>query len=304
MLSLLAVSRFAPVLAPLQLAPAGLAAILYAQRVRTLGREGRPVPAARQRCFYSGLLVILFALLSPIGRISDDLLCVHMVEHLLMGDIGALLLVLGLTAPVIAPVLRIGFFDRLRVLANPLVAFPLWVIDLYTWHLPVLYQSALAHSGVHALQHTCFIAFGVNMWMCLFGPLPMPQWFGNLQRLIYIVAVRLAGAVLGNVLLWSGTVFYPHYAAGEAYWHVSPLADQSIAGAVMMIEGSILTICLFAWLFLKTAKEGEERQSLLDFARESGLELSDQRAARAVAAGRGGELRRRLEAQAGAPHAS
>ncbi len=298
----LAVSHLAPVLAPVQLLPPGIAAVLYAQRVRTLAREGRPVPAARQAAFYSGLAVILLALLSPIGRISDDLLSVHMVEHLLMGDIGALLLVVGLTAPLIAPLLRIRAIDRLRVLANPLVALPLWMIDLYTWHLPVLYQAALRHQGIHALQHACFIAFGMNMWMCLFGPLPMPAWFGNLQKLGYIIAVRLAGAVLGNVFLWSGTVFYPYYAKGEAYWHVSPLTDQNLAGAIMMIEGSILTICLFAWLFLKTARESEERQNLIDFAHARGLELSDERAARAVSAGRGADLRRRLEARA--PHGS
>ncbi len=293
-----AVSHLAPVLAPAQLLPAGVAAILYAQRARTLAREGRPVPGARQAAFYSGLIVILLALLSPIGRISDDLLAVHMVEHLLMGDIGALLLVLGLTAQVIAPVMRIRAVDRLRILANPLVALPLWAIDLYTWHLPVLYQAALRHQGIHAVQHLCFIFFGANMWMCLFGPLPMPAWFGNLQKLGYILAVRLTGAILGNIFAWSGTVFYPDYARGEAYWHVTPIADQNLAGAVMMVEGSILTICLFAWLFLKTAREGEERQDLLDFAHARGLELSDERAARAVSAGRGAELRRRLESRA------
>ena len=56
-----------------------------------------------------------------------------------------------------------------------------------------------------------FLGFGINMWMCLFGPLPTPSWFGNLGTLVYIVAVRLAGTVLGNIFLWSGTVFYPFY---------------------------------------------------------------------------------------------
>jgi putative membrane protein len=135
--------------------------------------------------------------------------------------------------------------------------------------------------------------------MCLVGPLPTPTWFGNLGRLLYIVAVRLAGAVLGNLFLWSGTVFYAFYLRGDAAHHISPLADQNIAGAIMMVEESFLTLGLFCWLFLRTAKEGEERQELLDFARSRGLELTEERAARAVAAGRGGDLRRRLEALAG-----
>ncbi len=285
--------------AALQLGPLAILGLLYARRAHTLAEEDRPVPGWRQACFYGGFIVIAVALTS-LGRVSQDLLFVHMVEHLLLGDIAALLIVLGLTGPLLAPVLRIRLFDRLRALSHPAVAFPLWVIDLYAWHVPVLYEAALRHSGIHALEHAMFLGFGINMWMCLFGPLPNPSWFGNLGKLIYIVAVRLAGTVLGNVFLWSGTVFYPYYLKGDAHYHISPLADQSIAGAIMMIEESILTLCLFCWLFLRAAREGEERQDLLDFASARGLELSESRAARAVAAGRGAELRQRLEASSGA----
>ena len=145
-----------------------------------------------------------------------------------------------------------------------------------------------------------FLGLGINMWMCLFGPLPMPAWFGNLAKLLYIVAVRLTGTVLGNIFLWSGSAFYPFYTHGDAVWHVSPIADQNLAGAIMMVEESILTLGLFCWLFLRTARESEERQELLDFASARGLELTDTRATRAVAAGRGAELRRRLEGRSAA----
>ncbi len=99
--------------------------------------------------------------------------------------------------------------------------------------------------------------------------------------------VRLAGTVLGNIFLWSGTVFYPFYRHGEALHHISPLADQSIAGAIMMVEESILTLCLFCWLFLRTAREGEERQELLDYARLHGAR-ADRGARRARGRGRRG----------------
>src|SRR5579875_3611939 len=278
-----------------QIAPLVAATGLYARRALTLSRSSRPVPRWRQACFYGGIAVIALAL-SSLGPLSQELLWVHMIEHLLLGEVAALLIVLGLTGPLLVPVLRIRAFDRLRALSHPAIAFPLWMIDMYAWHLPVLYQAALRHSGLHGTEHAMFLAFGVNMWMCLFGPLPMPSWFGNLGRLIYIVAVRLAGAVLGNIFLWSGTVFYPYYLAGDARYHISPLADQNIAGAVMMVEGSLLTLGLFCWLFLRAAREGEERQQLLDFVRARGLALSEARAARAVSAGRGMELRQRLEA--------
>jgi putative membrane protein len=278
-----------------QLGPLAVLAFLYAKRVRTLADAGKPVPGWRQASFYAGFAVIAAALTS-LGSASQQLLYMHMIEHLLLGDIAALLIVLGLTGPLLAPVLRIGLFDRLRVLTHPVIAFPLWAIDLYAWHAPVLYQAALRHAGIHALEHMMFLGFGINMWMCLVGPLPMPSWFGNLGRLLYVVAVRLAGTVLGNIFLWSGTVFYPYYLHGDALHHISPLADQNIAGAIMMVEESLLTLGLFCWLFLRTARESEERQKLLDYASMHGLELSEARAARAVASGRGEELKRRLEA--------
>ena len=282
------------VLAPLQLLPATIAGVLYALRVHALRGTPRAVPAVRQWSFYAGLVVIV-ATLTMTGRISDELFAAHMAEHLLIADLGSLLLVLGLTAPVLAPVLRIGVFDRLRLIAHPLAAFPLWAVDLYLWHVPALHEAAVRHAGVHALQHMSFVFFGANMWMALLGPLPKPAWFGNLAKLVYVLAVRLTGAVLGNVFVFGGHVFYGVYAAGERAHGISPGADQNAAGAIMMIEGSLLTICLFAWLFARTAREGEERQELLDLARERGVELTDARAARAVAAGRGADLRRRIE---------
>ena len=127
-----------------------------------------------------------------------------------------------------------------------------------------------------------------------------PSWFGNWARLAYIVAMRLVGTVLANVLIFAGTVFYPYYLPGDALWHISPMGDQVAAGGLMMVEESLLTIGLFCWLFLRVANENEKRQVLLDYADQHGLELDERRAGRAVAAGRGDELLERLRERAGA----
>jgi cytochrome c oxidase assembly factor CtaG len=243
----------------------------------------------------SGLAIIVVTLTSPIGHVADELFWVHMAEHLLVADVAALLLVLGLTGPLLAPALRVRGLGWLRVFTHPLVALPLWAADLYVWHTRVLYEGAVDHGWVHALEHGMFISFGVAMWMALLGPLPRPPWFGNLAKLLYVLGVRLLGAVLANVLVWSGEPVYPGYAAGERHWHLKPITDQITGGAIMMVEGSIVTLCLFGWLFVRAGREGEERQALLDLAGERGVELDERRAARAVAAGRGAELRRRIE---------
>ena len=280
--------------APLQLAPALIVGVMYWLRARTLAERGTPVPSWRRWCWYSGLVLMVVTLVSPVAHLAEELFLAHMLEHLLLADLGALLLVLGLTGPLLQPVLAAPGLHWLRWLAHPVVALTLWAVNFYVWHLPALYQGAVEHDAVHALQHMLFVAFGFGMWMALLGPLPKPAWFGNAAKIGYIVAVRLIQSVLANALFWSSGVLYPRYAAGEAYWGITPAADQSIAGAIMMVEGSLITIGLFCWLFLKAARESEEKQALLELAAGRGVELSEERAARAVAAGRGDALRERI----------
>ena len=280
--------------AALEALPSLIAGLLYAKRASVLAARGRPVPVWRQLCFAAGLLTILAAVMPPIGSLADDLVIGHMVEHLMLGDIAALLLVLGLTGPLLQPLLGLPVLRHLRVLVNPLVAFPLWAIDLYFWHIPALYDAAYGGAAIHALEHTMFIFCGCVMWMALLGPLPRPAWFTNGWKLGYAIVVRFTGVVLGNIFMWSGTVFYDQYARGEAHWNVSPLSDQSTAGVIMMIEGTFVTLGIFAWLFFRTAQEGTERQRLIELAEANGVVLDEARAARAVAAGEGARLERRL----------
>jgi putative membrane protein len=274
---------------------------MYRMRARTLRDRGAPVPGWRQACWYGGLALMVATLVSPLAHIAEELFLAHMLEHLLLADIGTLLLVLGLTGPVLQPLLAAPGIGWLRVFAHPVVALAAWTVNFYAWHLPALYQASITHDGVHAVQHILFVAFGMSMWMALLGPLPKPAWFGNLARLAYIIAVRLIGSVLANALLWSSAVLYPRYAAGQAEWGISAANDQSAAGAIMMVEGSIVTLCLFGWLFVRAARESDERQALLELASERGVELTEARAARAVAAGRGEALRKRIT-ESGRPH--
>jgi putative membrane protein len=298
----LPIAHVAGVFAPLELIPLLVTAVLYAKRALTLADRGRPVPLWRQLCFAGGLLTIVVALASPIAHIGEELVIAHMVEHLLLGDVATLLLVLGLTGPLLQPILAIRFFDRLRILAHPLVAFPLWALNFYFWHIPALYDAAYGGAPVHALEHISFIFFGCLMWMPVFGPLPKPQWFTAPWKVGYVVAVRFAGAILGNVLMWSGSVLYPVYGSGERYWGISPLADQSTAGVAMMVEGTFLGLGLLAWFFFEWSREGIEKQRLLDLAFERGVELDPARAQRAVAAGQGGRLERQILESGREPH--
>ncbi len=270
---------------PVQLLLIAAAAYLYARRAATLKRRGAPVPAWRRRLFALGLVLAFLAVASPIHEFGErQFFFAHMLQHILLGDLAPLCMVAGLTGPLLRPVLALPVVDRLRVLAHPLVALPLWAVNLLAWHVPYAYEGALHHSGVHALQHILFFTFGALMWAPVLEVLPGPAWFGTGMKLGYIVAVRLVETVLGNVFVWSGGVFYPFYEHPVERWGISAHADQGIAGGLMMIEGSLVTLGALAWLFLRLAQESELRQRLV----EQGVD--PRTATRAVRYGRGQEL--------------
>jgi len=261
-------------LEPLQLAPIVLVAAAYVVRARTLARRGQPVPTWRIALFSLGIALLVIAVASPIAEIGEqELFSFHMTQHLLIGDLAPLCILAGLTGPLLRPVLALPGVMRLRVLANPFVAFPIWATNLVLWHMPVLYEGAVEHSALHALEHMAFFGAGIVLWLPILETLPAPEWFGTGAKLAYIVGVRLVATVIGNVFIWAGSPFYAVYEGGDDYLGLSPGADQSLAGSLMMLEGSLVTIVALAWLFLRMAQEGEVRQELI----ESGV---DERTAR------------------------
>jgi cytochrome c oxidase assembly factor CtaG len=261
-------------LEPLQLAPIVLIAVAYAVRGRTLARRGQPVPGWRIALFSLGIGLLVIAVASPIAEIGEtELFSFHMTQHLLIGDLAPLCILAGLTGPLLRPILALPGVMRLRVLANPFVAFPIWAANLVVWHLPVLYEGAVEHGALHALEHVAFFGAGIVLWLPILETLPAPEWFGTGAKLAYIVGVRLVATVIGNVFIWAGSPFYGVYEGRDDYLGLSPGADQSLAGSLMMLEGSIVTIVALAWLFLRMAQEGEVRQELI----ESGV---DERTAR------------------------
>ena len=252
-------------LEPLQLAPIVMIAVAYGVRARTLSRRGQPVPGWRIALFAVGIALLVIAVASPIATIGEEeLFSFHMAQHLLIGDLAPLCLLAGLTGPLLRPILALPGVMRLRVFSNPFVALPIWTLNLVVWHLPFFYEAAVAHSAVHALEHISFFTAGIVLWLPVLETLPAPEWFGTGPKLGYILIVRLVATIIGNVFIWGGGAFYDVYDTGDDYLGLSPDADQSLAGSLMMLEGSIVTVVALAWLFLRLAQEGEVRQELIE----------------------------------------
>jgi putative membrane protein len=225
-------------------------AVVYARRFAALGRQARAPAAWRAVAAGAGLALLVAASAAPLeGRFAT-----HMLQHLLLGDLGPLLLVLGLTGPLLRPVLALRPVRALRLLAHPLVALPLWAFLLVLWHLAPLYDGAQRHEGVHALQHLAFFAAGTLLWAAILEPLPGPAWFTAGWKLPYVVGMWLVSLALSQVFIWSSHSYYLDYS----------LDDQRAGGGVMLVEGSFVMLGVVVWLLLRVFRESEARQQLID----------------------------------------
>lgn len=279
-----------------EIALPALVAALYWRRCQTLTPSGRAPSTARQLSFAAGIAVWVFSTLTPLAKLAEELVTAHMVQHLLLTDLAAVLIVIGVNGAVLAPVLRV--LHPVRWLLAPLAVVVLWIFGFYVWHLPALYEGALESPPLHGAEHGTFLVTGIGKWLLLLGPAAVAA-VGIAARIGLAVVSHLSVAGLGNIFMWAGTPFYPAYEATAIERGISPVTDQSIAGAIMTVEGMFLTIGLGAWLLLRWAREDTARQDLLDYAEQRGVPLSEERARRAAAAGEIDRLRARIEREAG-----
>jgi putative membrane protein len=271
-----------------------LIGVAYFYRVSVLRERGRQPSFARQASFTVGMSLIVLATVGPMDELADNFVYGHMIQHTILLEEASLLIALGLTGPMLGPILTKPGLRRLRGLTHPFAAFAIWAIVMFGWHAPPAYQLAAENEVIHLCEHASFVGAGVLMWLALLGPFPKPEWFGNGARAVYAGAVHFSSMALANFLMWSGTVLYPFYSASDEAHGLSPITDQSLAGVVLMAQSAMLMLGILAWLVLRWAKQDTERQELLDLAYERGIELDERRAGRAVAAGRAAELRKRL----------
>jgi putative membrane protein len=213
------------------LAIAVLVALYCAAALRVRRRRGT-FDALRAFSFAAGIALLVTGALMPDGTFA-----LHMTQHLLIGDLAPLFIVLGLTGPLLRPALALRPVRGLRVLAHPLVALPLWALNLAVWHVSPVFAAALQHDAVHALQHALFFTCGALLWSALLGLLPAPRWFGLPHRLAYLGVMWLVSLTLAQVFLWSS----------HAYYYDS-VSDQRAGGGIMLLEGSVVMLCVLVWL--------------------------------------------------------
>jgi cytochrome c oxidase assembly factor CtaG len=250
---------------PAILAPLALFAGIYVWRFRQARREagGRGAGVAQAAAFASAMVALLAALVSPIDGLGEDyLFSAHMLQHVLLGDIAPLLLLLALSRVIMRPATRrLTRVERaLGPFASPITAIFLWLGVMYLWHIPALYDAATEHPALHLLEHLSFFAAGVALWWPLIQPVPMRRRLTGLQPLGYIGAAKAGLAALGIYLAWSASAIYPYYEQTPRIWNLSPVEDQNVGGVIMMVEQSLTLVIVMVALFIAALARSEEEQ--------------------------------------------
>jgi len=257
---------------PAVLAPLALLVGIYVWRFRDARREagGRGAGTLQAAAFAGAMLALLAALVSPIDGLGDHyIFSAHMVQHLLLGDIAPLLLLLSLTRMMMRPATRrLTRIERaLGPLASPATAIVLWLGLMYLWHVPALYDAASEHAGIHLVEHLCFFAAGIALWWPLIQPVPMRRSLTGMQPLGYIGAAKAGLAALGIYLAWSATAIYPYYEHTPRIWGLTPVEDQNIGGAIMLAEQSMTLVLVMVAVFVRMlirSEEDERRRERLE----------------------------------------
>jgi putative membrane protein len=235
----------------------------YAAGVRSLWRSAGPggvVTRARAAAFALALAVIVFALVSPVDAASEALFSVHMTQHVLLTLIAAPLLVLGAPLQVMPWGLptplrrRVGRWQgRLRGMlshpALPAAGLATFTVVFTTWHLPVLYDAAIADDAVHAVEHVTMLLSALAFW----APVVRPRRTNAGVGVLLLFVSMVAGGLLSALLVFAPTPWYAH--DDTAAWGLTRLADQQAAGAVMWVVGGAIyiasgAIAVMRWLRL------------------------------------------------------
>lgn len=234
---------------------------VYAWRWRRSRAPGEPHPPGwgRLAAFAGGCLIVLAALISPVDRLAEQLLVMHMVQHLLLLDIAPILLILGLTKVLLRPATRRlrAIEERAGPLAHPVFAVLAYSAVMWIWHMPTLYDAAAANPAIHVLEHLCFAAAGFLYWWHILSPLRSRMRLGGMGPVMYMVSTKLLVGFLGIALAFAPTAIYSFYTDQPDYWGLTPVADQQLAGLVMALEQSIVMGIVLAILFGKMLAESE-----------------------------------------------
>lgn len=212
----------------------------------------------------SALAVLLVAVASPIaGLAQGGMFAAHMSQHVLVGAVAPLLVVLAL--PRAAPSRSVAGGRLVRLVLHPVVAFILWSASTLVWLVPAVHHQVMTHQAAWVAQQVSFFVFGLALWAPVAERfVAAPTWFGTGAKSVYMLGVWSVGLTLANVYWFAGSAFYESHSAGAQAWGLSPRQDQANAATVMMATHCLLAFGAIAILFFRQSREDSLAQRLIE----------------------------------------
>ncbi|MCL7421375.1 MAG: cytochrome c oxidase assembly protein [Methylobacter sp.] len=253
------------------LAPLALTGGLYTVGLCRLRRRVRMGSGIRRReatAFAAGWLALFIALVSPLDALGNELFSAHMAQHEIMMLVAAPLLVLS--RPVAAFLWGMPTCWRRRAVAawrrrplaglwhfcrRPLSAWGIHALVLWLWHIPLLFQSAIGNNLVHTLQHLGFLLSALLFWWAM---VDRQQGVSNrLLGVFYIFTTAVHTGILGALLTFTASPWYPDYAATAPDWGFTPIEDQQLGGLIMWVPGGAVFIAVGLLSLMRYFQEAE-----------------------------------------------
>jgi putative membrane protein len=237
-------------------------------RAWTRAGLGRIIPLWRAACFLAGEAVLVVALISPIDPLGETLLSAHMGQHILLSAVALPLLLLGHPLRAWTWALpqrwrRLGATPPLRALGRaadalsaPVRATTLAIAAMLAWHVPVLFEAALQNETIHTFEHITFFATSLLAWRTVLSPRT-----GNLTAAAIVLAIFMAGGMLGGLLALAPVQLYDWYGDHSRLWDLTPIEDQQLAGMLMWAPGGGIYLVAFAVLAVRAADASGDRRS-------------------------------------------
>ncbi len=234
--------------------PLALSAVLYLRGARI----SRGATHIQQLLFWSAWLSLVVALVSPLSPMGESLFSAHMTQHEILMLISAPLFVLSRP---LAPMLwgmpvawrrPFGLAARATVV-KPAAAWCIHAIALWGWHVPALFDATLTNEWIHAAQHLSFFGSALLFWWSLFES--RAHNYG--AAVLYIFTTAIHTTILGALLTFAPSIWYPPYATTTAPWGLTALQDQQLGGLIMWVPASLVYIATGLALFARWLRESE-----------------------------------------------
>ena len=234
---------------------------VYVLRWRRSRQEGgaRAAGYGRLALWIAGVACIGLALLSPIDSLGEQFAVFHMVQHLLLADLAAVALTLGLTRWILRPATR--RLQRVERAAGPLghpgFAAAAYVGVMWFWHIPAMYDATLTNAVVHTLEHLSFAAAGLLYWWHLLSPIRSRARMTGVGLIVYMASTKILVGFLGVLLSFAPALLYDSYARDGERWGITALEDQQAAGALMGLEQTLIMGVVLVFLFTRMLSESD-----------------------------------------------